>query len=123
MQDHKTRIITHFAKQQQMHLNCVTNFHDLVSTPFLAEVNAICWARTLNGDFSEIVESLKLNGNIKEIEEEELRELQLSDQGALAREFLLNDLKLLKDYGASPLLNLIKYYDTDDELQIGRAHV
>ncbi len=99
-----------------MKINCVTNFQDLVSTPFLAEVNAICWARTLKGDFSELVERLELNGNIKEIEEEELRKLQLSDQGALAREVVLNDLKLLKDYGASPLLNMIKYYETDIEL-------
>lgn len=99
-----------------MNINYVTNFQDLVSTPFLAEVNAICWARTLKGDFAEIVEKLNLNGNIKEIEEEELHTLQLSDQGALAREVLLNDLKRLKDYGASPLLNLIKYYDTDDAL-------
>ena len=97
-----------------MHTNRVTNFQDLVSIPFRAEVNALCWARTLKGDFAEIVEKLELNGNIKEIEEEELRALQLSDQGALAREVLLNDLKRLKDYGASPQLNLIKYYDTDD---------
>lgn len=99
-----------------MEINYVTNFQDLVSTPFRSEVNAMCWARTLKGDFAEIVEKLELNGNIKEIEEEELHALQLSDQGALAREVLLYDLKLLKDYGASPLLNLIKYYDTDDAL-------
>jgi hypothetical protein len=97
-----------------MDINYVTNFQDLVSTPFRSEVNAMCWARTLKGDFAEIVEKLKLKGNIKEIEGEELRALQLSDQGALAREVLLYDLKRLKDYGASPQLNLIKYYDTDD---------
>jgi hypothetical protein len=99
-----------------MDINCVTNFKELVSTPFVGEKNAICWARTLQGDFSEVVEKLKLNGNIKEIEEDELRELQLSDQGAIAREFLLQDFKLLKDYGAAPVLNLIKQYDADHEL-------
>lgn len=98
-----------------MDITRVTNFHDLVSAPFAEEINAICWARDLQGDFSEIVEKLNLSGNIKEIEVEELRELQLSDQGSLAREILLNDLNLLKDHGASPVLNLIKYYDTDDE--------
>lgn len=97
-----------------MNLTSVSNFQDLISTPFIGLVNAICWARTLKGDFSEIVEKLKIDGNIKEIEEAELLELPLSDQGALAREFILNDLKLLKDHGASPVLNLIKYYDTDD---------
>lgn len=98
-----------------MDINSVANFHDLVSTPFAGEINAICWARELQGDFSEIVEKLILSENIKEIKEEELHELQLSDQGNLAREILLNDMNLLKDHGASPVLNLIKYYDTDDE--------
>lgn len=98
-----------------MDINRVTNFHDLVSTPFAGEINAICWARELQGDFSEIVEKLILSENIKEIKEEELYELQLSDQGNLAREILLNDMNLLKHHGASPVLNLIKYYDTDDE--------
>lgn len=96
-------------------LNCVTNFQDLVSTPFQEDVNAICWARILPGDFSEIVEKINLHGNIKEIKEVELREISLSEQGSLAREFLLNDLHLLMDYGASPILNLIRYYDTDVE--------
>lgn len=98
-----------------MDINRVTNFHDLVSTPFAGEINAICWARDLQGDFSEIVEKLILSENIKEIKEEELHELQLSDQGNLAREILINDMNLLKHHGASPVLNLIKYYDTDDE--------
>ncbi len=98
-----------------MDINSVANFHDLVSTPFAGEINAICWARDLQGDFSEIVEKLILSENIKEIKEEELHELQLSDQGNLAREILINDMNLLKHHGASPVLNLIKYYDTDDE--------
>lgn len=98
-----------------MDINRVTNFHDLVSTPFAGEINAICWARELQGDFSEIVEKLILSENIKEIKEVELHELQLSDQGNLAREILINDMNLLKHHGASPVLNLIKYYDTDDE--------
>ncbi|MNE41903.1 hypothetical protein D3C80_1360030 [compost metagenome] len=48
------------------------------------------------------------------LEEEELLELQLSEQGQLACEILLNDFKLLKAHGASPTLNVIKYYDRDD---------
>ncbi|MEX6690551.1 hypothetical protein QTN47_23770 [Danxiaibacter flavus] len=66
------------------------------------------------GDFSEIVGKVALSGNITEIEPEELLELQLSQQGQLAREILLNDLKLLKARGASPVLNVIKHYDRDD---------
>lgn len=92
----------------------VTNFQDLVSTPFNGDLNAICWARQLTGDFSEIVEKVALSGNITVIEQEELSALQLTEEGQLAREILLNDLKVLKAHGASPVLNVIKYYDRDD---------
>lgn len=95
-------------------IHCVTNFKDLVATPFNEVINAICWTRELRGDFSEIVEKVALSGNITEIEEEELLALQLSEQGQLAREILLNDLELLKAHGASPILNVIKYYDRDN---------
>ena len=95
-------------------IHSVTNFKDLVSTPFHGKINAICWTRKLIGDFSEIVKQVELNGNIEELDQEELRELQLSEQGQLAREILLNDLKILKAQGASPILNLIKCYDRDD---------
>jgi hypothetical protein len=92
----------------------VTNFQDLVYTPFQKENNANCWTRDLVGDFSEIVTRIELSGNIAEIDIEELLELELSDFGQLAREVLLNDIKVLKEQGASPILNLIKYYDRDD---------
>ncbi|SFN22252.1 hypothetical protein SAMN05428949_2002 [Chitinophaga sp. YR627] len=96
-------------------VRCVTNFQDLVSTPFSGEINAICWARELTGDFSEIVKKVTLSENITTIEEEELLELQLSEQGQLAREILLNDFRLLKAHGASPVLNVIRYYDRDND--------
>jgi hypothetical protein len=95
-------------------IHCVTNFKDLVATPFNGAINAICWTRKLTGDFSEIVKKVELSGNITEIEEEELHALQLSEQGQLAREILLNDLEALKAHGASPILNVINYYDRDD---------
>ena len=91
----------------------VTSFQELVSTPFHGDINAICWTRNLIGNFAEVVEKVKLNENIAELDEEQLRDLQLSEQGQLARDFLLNDLKLLKAHGASPMLNLIKCYDRD----------
>jgi hypothetical protein len=94
--------------------NSITNFQELVSAPFHGEVNAICLERNLIGDFSEIVNKVELSGNIKELDEEGLRELHLSEQGELARETLLNDLKLLKELGASPTLNVIKYYERDN---------
>jgi hypothetical protein len=95
-------------------IHCVTNFQDLVSTPFHGEMNAICWTRKLRGDFSEIIKKVGLNGDIATLDQEELHELQLSEQGQLARDILLNDLKVLTAHGAAPVLNIIKCYDRDD---------
>ena len=92
----------------------VSNFQDLVTIPFQGEINAACWARTLRGDFSEIVEKAELHGNITVLEPEQLLALPLSEQGQLARETLLHDLEALKAHGASPSLNVIRHYDRDD---------
>lgn len=96
------------------HIHCVTNFQDLVSTPFHGDMNAICWNRTLSGDFSEIVHKINLNENIVTLDEEELLDLDLTGQGQIARDIILNDLKVLKAHGASPILNMIKCYERDD---------
>lgn len=95
-------------------IRCVTNFQDLVSIPFYGEVNAMCWSRELRGDFSEIIEKVALTDNMAVIEQEELLEFQLSEEGQLARDILLNDLKALKAHGASPVLNVIRHYDRDE---------
>ncbi|MFT3909341.1 MAG: hypothetical protein QM737_07955 [Ferruginibacter sp.] len=92
----------------------VTNFQDLVFTPFYGTTNAICWTRKLQGDFAEIVNKISINENIEVLDPKMLRELPLSEQGQVAREILFNDLKLLKAHGASPTLNLIRCYESDD---------
>ena len=106
-------MINHLSPAQNQIL-CVTNFQDLVSTPFHGEVNAICWTRKLIGDFSEIVKKIKLDENIVTVEEEDLRNLKLSESGQLARAIILEDLKLLIAHGAAPVLNVIKQYDRDE---------
>lgn len=94
----------------------VSNFSELVETNFQGAMNAICWFRDLAGDFKEIVSKLQLKGNITEVSIEDLLALQLSEKGDMARETILNDLKLLADFGASPSLNLLKSYERDEEL-------
>lgn len=91
----------------------VSNFQDLVSTPFQGQMNAICWSRKLKGDFSEIVDKIQLTENVMALHEKDLLDLQLSEQGHLARETILNDMKFLTANGASPTLNLIKNYERD----------
>jgi hypothetical protein len=100
--------------QAENQIHFATNFQDLVSTPFREAMNAICWTRSLTGDFAEIVNKVVLNENMAVLDEEELHELLLSEQGQLAREMLLNDLKLLRAHGASPILNVIRCYERDD---------
>lgn len=97
-----------------LNIKYVTNIQDLISTPFHGDINAICWKRELACDFSEIANKIQLNGNITTIEEDELFELQLSEQGQLARETIVKDLKALKALGAAPVLNLINYYERDN---------
>ena len=105
-------MIDHTLAKDQIHT--VTNFNDLVATPFSGEMNAICWNRELKGDFLEIINKVALKGNITELDEEQLNALQLSEQGQLARELLLNDLIVLKVHGAAPTLNVIQHYERDD---------
>jgi len=106
-------VMTNFLAAEHQ-IQYVTNFEDLVNTPFEGAINAICYTRNLTGDFAEIVKKVKLNSQIAVVEPEELLALELSEQGHLARQIVLNDLQLLTAYGASPVLNLIRYYDRDD---------
>lgn len=75
----------------KIQIQSVSNFQDLVTTPFQGAINALCWSRELKSDFTEIID-----------------QVELSDDGQLARELLLNDFKLLEDHGALPTLNIIK---------------
>lgn len=92
----------------------VNNFQELVTKAFQGEANALCWSRKLIGNFAEIVNKFQLKENITEISIEKLLELDLTEQGNLAREILINDMNRLKAQGASPSLNLIKSYEKDD---------
>ncbi|GEJ44773.1 DUF1826 domain-containing protein [Chryseobacterium sp. ON_d1] len=97
-------------------IDVVSSFSELVNTQFHGTVNAICWHRNLAGDFKEIVSNLQLKDNITVVSAKDLLALQLSDEGNLARETILKDLELLTDWGASPVLNLLKCYERDEEL-------
>jgi len=100
-------------------IGVVSTFSELVHTDFKGEMNALCWHRNLDGDFNEIVTQLGLKENIAEniteVYPEDLIALKLSEKGNRAREIILNDLKLLTDFGASPALNLLRCYERDDE--------
>ncbi|MBL9203466.1 MAG: hypothetical protein JNN01_00170 [Opitutaceae bacterium] len=93
----------------------VTSFHELVSTPFSAGVNALCWQRTLPGDFSEVVGLLGVKEGITTLDEARLLALPLSAAGRVAVAVLLEDLRQLRDRGLAPNLDCIQAYPRDEE--------
>lgn len=107
--------MTH-AYSQHAQIGVMSTFSELIHTHFHGDVNALCWHRHLSGDFKNIVDQLESDDNITEISVDDLLALQLSKNGELAREIILQDIQLLTDVGASPTLNLIQYYERDDEL-------
>ena len=95
-------------------IRTVATFSELVQTEFKGKQNALCWYRNLEGDFKEIVRQLQLKEDITEVSPEDLLALQLSEMGNKARAIILEDLRVLTDFGASPSLNLLKCYERDD---------
>ena len=88
----------------------VKDFHELVTTPFANGVNALCWPRTLDGDFLEVVEHLQLDRGITTLDETQLQKLPLSPAGRTAVAVLLEDQRLLREHGLEPVLDGINGY-------------
>jgi hypothetical protein len=95
-------------------LRYVGSFEELVSTPLADGVNALCWPRTLAGNFQEIVDQLGPVDEITGIDEDDLRALTLSEAGQAARDILIADLRRLRDHDLAPELNCIPAYPKDD---------
>ncbi len=96
-------------------IKVVHSFEELVSTRFEDGVNALCWERTLPGDFSEVVEQLAVSEGITTLDESLLNALSLSAEGRTARDILLADQQLLRSVGLSPVLDCIHSYPRDEE--------
>ena len=91
----------------------VNSFHELVTTRFAGGVNALCWPRTLPGEFSEVVMHLgDCQGEVAR-DESQLHALPVSAAGRAAIHILLEDLRLLRDHGLDPALNCINGYPRD----------
>ena len=92
----------------------VNSFQELVATPFARGVNALCWQRSLPGDFSEVVKHFVAGEAITTIADEELLALPLSAAGQTAVEILLEDQRLLRAHDLDPVLNCIHGYPRDE---------
>ena len=98
-----------YARIQQ-----VKSFRELVTTPFRSGVNALCWARTLPGNFSEVVEQLDASEGITTLDDSRLMALPVSVGGRIAIDILLEDLRLLRDHDLAPVLNCVNGYPRDE---------
>ncbi len=92
-------------------------------TPMRDGINALCWPRTLPGDFGEIVQKLGVGKGITSIDEERLMALELSDEGRVAREILLQDLEMLRARELQPSLDCINGYVNEIESELLRTDV
>ncbi|MDF3059838.1 MAG: hypothetical protein K0R17_4053 [Rariglobus sp.] len=98
-----------------LRIKIVQSFEELVSTPLIEGVNALCWPRTLAGDFDEVVARLGTIEEITSLDDDDLRGLMLSEAGRTARDILIEDQRLLREAGLSPTLDCIPGYPRDEE--------
>ncbi|MEP6810144.1 MAG: hypothetical protein ABI992_07860 [Chthoniobacterales bacterium] len=96
-------------------IKSVHSFAELVATPFADGVNALCWPRLLHGDFGEVVEKLGPGHGIETIEDEKLRELEVSAAGREAIAVLREDLRRLREQERDPVLNCVHDYPREEE--------
>jgi len=100
---------------QATHVRVVASFEALLTTSFETHCNAICWERTLAGDFDEVVRRLGVGEGVTPIDEAALEALPVSAAGALAVSTLLADLRGLREAGHAPELNCVGQYSRDHD--------
>ena len=96
----------------------VKSFLELVTTPFANGINALCWERTLPGDFGEVVQQLGVSEGVTPIAEVRLQALPVSAAGRTAIEVLCEDQRVLREHGAAPVLNCFRSYPREESPQI-----
>jgi len=91
----------------QPRVRLVRSFEELRTTRFADGVNALCWERTLPGDYAEVFAMLGPGEGIVALEDERIRALELSPAGKVAAEAMLADQQLLRDHDLAPSLNCV----------------
>lgn len=103
------------APPESPRIRRVQGFQELVTTPFADGVNALCWERTLPGDFAEVVALLGAGEGIVALDEARLLALPVSTAGRVAIDQMLADLRRLREHALDPVLNCIHGYPRDEE--------
>lgn len=98
-----------------MRVRLVMSFEELCVASFAGDINALCWQRSLPGDFAEIVAVLGASTEpLRTLEPADLRSLPLSAAGQRAREVMLADFQRLSERGDAPTLNCVYAYPRDE---------
>lgn len=98
-----------------LRIQLVNSFEEELATSFRDGINALCWPRTLRGDFGEIAKLLGAGEGIVTLDEARLRGLAVSAAGRAAIDVLLEDQQVLREHGRDPVLNAIYGYPRDEE--------
>jgi hypothetical protein len=93
----------------------VHSFAELVGTPLANGVNALCWERTVPGDFGAVVRALGPGEGLIPLDAARLHALELGADGGAAVATMLDDHRQLLALGLAPELNCIHGYPRDDE--------
>lgn len=96
-------------------IQIVNDFEELVTTPLADGVNALCWQRTLAGDFGEVVAQLAAGQGITTLDDARLEALSVSAAGRAAIAVLLEDQRLLRERDLQPSLDCIDGYLRDED--------
>ncbi len=99
-------------------IKVVNSFEELVTTRFEGDINALCWRRSLPGNFSEVLEHLGAGEGINTLDDALLRSLPVGAEGKKAVEVLLQDQELLRARGLDPVLDCIHGYPRDEEFEV-----
>lgn len=107
-----------FALPDYPRVRRVGSFEELITAPFTGGINALCWERTLPGDFAEVAAQIAGDEPLITLDEARLRSLSVSTAGRAAIEVLLADTRLLRERDLDPVLNCINGYPRDDEAEV-----
>ncbi len=92
----------------------VDSFAELLRRPLDDGINAVCWRRSLDGDFGEVARLLAPDDGVVVVDVDRLRGLRLSDAGRVAADVVIDDLTRLALLGRDPVLNCIAGYARDE---------
>jgi hypothetical protein len=110
--------VPHYWRIKHVH-----SMDELLDTPWVDGVNALCFERTLAGDYAEVARLLEVEEGITTLEPDELHQLALSQSGRAAVTQMLADFTLLIERGLAPELNCVNGFLRDSVNAVVRTDV